>query len=43
MLADDDEASLLARIHAVEHRLLPRAVAGLLAARAALVLEADLS
>ncbi len=28
---DDDEASLLARLHAVEHRLLPAAVASLLA------------
>ncbi len=27
VLADDDEVSLLARLHAVEHRLLPRAVA----------------
>ena len=31
VLADDDEASLLARIHPVEHRLLPGAVAALLA------------
>ncbi len=31
VLPDDDEASLLARIHPVEHRLLPAAVAGLLA------------
>ncbi len=31
VLPDDDEASLLARLHAVEHRLLPAAVAGLLA------------
>ena len=31
VLADDDEESLLARIHPVEHRLLPAAVAALLA------------
>jgi phosphoribosylaminoimidazolecarboxamide formyltransferase/IMP cyclohydrolase len=31
VLPDDDEASLLARIHPVEHRLLPAAVAALLA------------
>ena len=31
VLPDDDEASLLARIHPVEHRLLPGAVAALLA------------
>jgi phosphoribosylaminoimidazolecarboxamide formyltransferase/IMP cyclohydrolase len=31
VLQDDDEASLLARIHPVEHRLLPAAVANLLA------------
>jgi phosphoribosylaminoimidazolecarboxamide formyltransferase/IMP cyclohydrolase len=31
VLPGDDEASLLARIHPVEHRLLPRAIAALLA------------
>jgi phosphoribosylaminoimidazolecarboxamide formyltransferase / IMP cyclohydrolase len=31
VLPDDDEDSLLQRLHAVEHRLLPAAVAGLLA------------
>ena len=31
VLPDDDEASLLERLHAVEHRLLPAAVASLLA------------
>ncbi|HKF85466.1 MAG TPA: bifunctional phosphoribosylaminoimidazolecarboxamide formyltransferase/IMP cyclohydrolase, partial [Candidatus Limnocylindrales bacterium] len=31
VLADDDEATLLGRLHAVEHRLLPTAVANLLA------------
>ena len=31
VLPDDDEASLLERLHAVEHRLLPAAVANLLA------------
>jgi len=31
VLPDDDEASLLARLHAVEHRLLPRTVAWALA------------
>ena len=33
VVADDDEASLAERIHAVEHRLLPRAVRALLEGR----------
>ncbi len=39
VLDTDDEATLAARIHAVEHRLLPRVVA--MAAAGALVIDAD--